>query len=226
MALRRRSRLPTPAIGAGLIGTYHRASDGSLSFEGKRPGLGWHRHDWKPLTLHFAHDGGFRDVVIHRRRWRLHGTNQTHLDRSPDEVCGLRFAVLFIVLKLSSWLLSGKGLHTYDERFPCLEGAGALRTVQRWLHRLLPAAARLAGALRTAVIERSEPQPIERLFPGGLSPPEAIRRRRWKDSDATYRLATGLAFLVEGAVALSISATALLAEAQQGLNGTLGTLRI
>ena len=226
MALVRRSRLPTPALGAGLIGTYDRATDGSLRFEGSRPGARWHRHDWKPLTLHFVCDGGFRGVVIHRRRWRLQGTNQTRLDRAPDETCGARFAFVFILLKLSSWLLSGRGLHTYDERFRSLGVAGARRSVQRWLHRLLPAAATLVGALRTAVIERSEPQPIERLFPGGLSPPEAIRRRRWKDSDATYRLATGLAFLVEGAAALSISATALLAEAQQRIDGTLGTLGI
>ena len=40
-----------------------------------------------------------------------------------------------------------------------------------------------------------------------------------------YRLATGLAFLVEGAMVLSTSATVLLAEAQTRLDGPLGTLR-
>jgi len=114
----------------------------------------------------------------------------------------------------------------YAEALPALDAAGARRTVQRWLHRLLPDAARLQGALRTAVIERSEPQPIERLFPVGLSPPEAVRCRRWKNPDATYRLVTGLAFLVEGAVALSLTATGLLAEAQQRFDGMLGTSRI
>lgn len=173
-----------------------------------------------------ADDTGSREVVIARRRWRLRNTNRTQIDRTPDEVGGCHFATLLLVLKVAGWLLSGKGLHTYEARFPALGGAGAPRTVQRWLQRLLPDAARLGGALRTAVIERSEPQPIERLFPGGLSPPEAIRRRRWKDSDGTYRLATGLAFLVEGALVLSISATALLAEAQQRFDGTLGTSRI
>jgi hypothetical protein len=103
------------------------------------------------------------------------------------------------------------GLHVYQESQPALEEAGSRRTVQRWLHRLLPDAAQVQGALRTAVIERSEPQPVERLFPGGVSPPVAIRCRRWKDPEAVYRLATGLVFLVEGAVARSISATVLLA---------------
>ena len=60
---------------------------------------------------------------------------------------------------------------------------------------------------------------MERLFPGGLSPPEAIRRRRWKDPDGTYRLATGLAFLVHGAAKLACTATVLLAEAHRRLDG-------
>ena len=52
---------------------------------------------------------------------------------------------------------------------------------------------------------------------------EVIRCRRWKDPDATYRLATALAFLVHGAAALSTSVTVLLAEAQKGRDGPLGT---
>ena len=40
-----------------------------------------------------------------------------------------------------------------------------------------------------------------------------------------YRLATGLVFLVQGAELLNTSATTLLAEAQLGDAGTLGTPR-
>jgi hypothetical protein len=49
-----------------------------------------------------------------------------------------------------------------------------------------------------------------------------IRRRRWKDPEAVYRLATGLVFLVDGALALATSATVLLAEALKRLDGPLG----
>lgn len=157
-----------------------------------------------------------------RRRWRLAGSTTTRQDRAPDEVGGVRVVLLVVALKLAAWLLSGAGLHVYDERLPTLEGVGSRRTVQRWLHRLVPDAGRVEGALRTAVIERSEPQPIERLFPGGLSPPVVIRRRRWKDPEAVYRLATGLVFLVDGALALATSATVLLAEALKRLDGPLG----
>lgn len=162
---------------------------------------------------------------MERRRWRLAGTTTTRLDRSPDEVGGVRSALLVVLVKLAAWVLSGEGLHVYEERHPALETMGSRRTVQRWLARLLPDADRVQGALRTAVVERSEPQPVERLFPGGVSPPEAIRRRRWKDPEATYSLAIGLAFLVEGAVVLSTSATVLLAEAQMRLDGPLGIPR-
>lgn len=93
--------------------------------------------------------------------------------------------------------------------------------MQRWLARVAPHGERLQGVLRTAVLERSEPRPMEGLFPGGLSPPDGIRRRRWKDPRATYRLATALAFLVHGAAALSISTTVLLAEAHRRLDGPL-----
>jgi hypothetical protein len=170
-------------------------------------------------------DAGVRDVLILRRRWRQAGTTTTHLDRCPDEVGGIRSTLLVVVLKLASWLLSGEGVHVYDEVPPVLDAPGCRRTVQRWHQRLFPDAARVQGALRTAVVERSEPQPVERLFPGGLSPPVAIRRRRWKDPEATYRLAMGLAFLVHGAAALSTSATVLLAEAQTRLDGPLGIPR-
>ena len=212
-------------IGKGLIGAYTKGPNATLRFEGPRPGPGWHRHDWRPRQLHVVDDQGLRQVVIDRRRWRLHGTTTTRLDRAPDEVCFARSSLSVVFLKLCAWLLSDDGLHRFEAHPEALEPVASRRTVHRWLHRLLPDAARVQAALRTAVVERSEPQPVERLFPGGLSPPVAVRRRRWKEPEATYRLVTGFAFLAYGADALTTSATVLLAEAQKGLDGTLGTSR-
>lgn len=146
-------------------------------------------------------------------------------DRTPDEFGAVHVALLVVLLKLYAWVQSGDGILTYEERIPALEAVSCARTVQRWLRRLLPDTGRLESALRTATIERSEPHPIENLFPGGLSPPGAGRRRRWKDPEAIYRLQTGLAYLVDGAVALSTSVTVLLAEAHRRLDGPLGTPR-
>lgn len=218
-----RTRAALLRIGEGLIGRYTSGPDGVLRFEGPRPGPGWHRHDWRSRRLTVRRDAGLAETVVARRRWLRYGTTQTQVDITPDEVGATRVVTLLMLLKTAAWLLAGVGLHTHDDPLDPKEKAGTRRTVQRWLHRLLPDATRLQGALRTAVIERSEPQPIEKLFPGGLSPPEVIRCRRWKDPDATYRLATALAFLVHGAAALSTSVTVLLAEAQKGLDGPLGT---
>ncbi len=206
--------------------SYTHRPDGDLAFEGTRPGPGWHRHDWRPRTLTVIDDHGTHTVVVHRRRWLLNSTTTTRLDRCPDEMGGVGAVLLVVMLKLASWLLSGVGLNNLAREEPtALARAVSPRTAQRWLHRLLPDAAVVQGGLRIAVVERSEPQPIERLFPGGVSPPEAIRRRRWKAPEAVYRLATGLVFLVCGAEALNTSATTLLAEAQLGDAGTLGTPR-
>ena len=106
-------------------------------------------------------DAGVRDVLIQRRRWRLFGTTTTRQDRSPDEAGGIRSTLLVVLLKLASWLLSGEGLHVYDEAPPILDPLGCRPTVQHWQQRIFPDAARVQGALRTAVVERSEPQPVE-----------------------------------------------------------------
>ena len=230
--------LPSPAdvrtcLCPGLVGDlgsprYQRTGD-VWWFEGARPDGGWHRHDWRPRTLLAvvpapAVGGPVRvlPIMVQRRRWRLYGTNTTRQDRSPDELDAVQSVVLVVLVRLWSWLSSTRGLAHYEEVVPSLQLASR-RTVQRWLHRLLPAADQLQVALRTTVIERSEPQPIEKLFPTGLSPPERTRCRWWKDPKATYSLATGLAFLFGGAVALKISATVLLAEVRTRLDGKLGT---
>jgi len=123
-------------------------------------------------------------------------------------------ALLVVFVRLWGWLCSGRGLYgnTHVLRRP-----GAPRTLQRWLRRLLRRGVAWQQALRTAAVERLEPRPLERLFPGGLSPPEAVRRRRWKEPDAAYFIATACAFLVDVAAATGTSMTTLLAEARRRL---------
>ncbi len=222
-------------LGEGLIGTVARPgayqTDGSVRwFEGPRPDGGWHRHDWRPRTVLAVLPGPaiagcpmrVVPITVQRRRWLRYGTTETRQDHAPDEIDGLQSVVLVVLVRLWSWLSSTRGLLRYEEVVPDLD-LFSRRTAQRWLHRLLPAADRLQVALRTTVIERFEPQPIEKLFPTGLSPPDRTQSRWWKDPKATYSLATGLAFLFGGAVALKISATVLLAEARTRLDGPLGT---
>lgn len=149
-------------------------------------------------------------MVLQRRRWRRAGTHDTRLDHAPDEVPGARAALAAVLVAVAAWLLSAASLLEHRRALPV-----ARRTLARWRSLLASNADRLQGALRTAVIERSEPQPFESLFPSGLSPPGDVRRRRWKDDDALYRLVGALTFLVRGAEALATSVTVLLAEARR-----------
>lgn len=219
--------MPRPALkswlGTGMVGGYALRPDGTLEYEGPRPGPGWHRHDWQRRALRIVTAQGVFTQQVVRRRWRLGKTPATQLDHVPDELGGIQSSLPFVLLKLWAWLRSGVGVHVYEEAMDALEGHGCRRTVQRWLGRIQGAGMRLQQAIRTAVIERLEPQPVEMLFPSGLSPPGAIRRRRWKDLSSVYSLATALAFLFEGAVALQIAIPALLAEALGRLDGPILT---
>jgi len=198
----------------GLLGTYVRKGS-ALHFEGPRPGPGWHRHDQRPRTLAVLRPTGAERVVVYRRRWRLAGTTRTHQDRCPDEVGGLHVIVVVLLLKLWSWLSATRGLYHYDEIVPALRKYGCERTVQRWLARMLPRALPLHRAIVDAVIERSEPRPVEQLFPGGLSPPDTLLRRRWLDPAGISTVWQGLAWLFGGAIKLGVSTTALLAEVRR-----------
>ena len=200
------------SLGGGLIGEY--AQDGDVwRHEGPRPGPGWHRNDWRPRLLFVWTSTGLVRRVLLRRRWRLAGTNRTHQDRSADEIGGVRAALLVVLIKL--WAHLSKSGLPY-EMLPALTTSGSARTLRRWLQRCLRQAAVFQQAVIRAAIERNEPRPVEQLFPGGLSPPDALlRHRNWHDPVGISTLWQGLAWLFGGAIKLGVSTTALLAEVRR-----------
>jgi hypothetical protein len=122
--------------------------------------------------------------------------------------------ILFVVLD------GEREIESYDLDFPLLKGEPprSPRTVLRWMSRAFPLALRLQDAIRREVIEKSEPQPVEQLFPGGIPPPDRFSRRRWKAWDQAPFLWQGLAWLFSGAVQLSIPVSVLLAGARGRLS--------
>lgn len=150
-----------------------------------------------------------------RRRWRFGRSGRTHQDRCPDEVGRLHVVLLVLLLKLWGWLSSKKGLLHREEVVPALAKHGCERTMVRWLSRALPWALDVERAVVGAVIERSEPRPVEQLFPRGLSPPDTLLRRPWLDPARISTLWQGLAWLLGGAIKLGMSTTALLAEVRR-----------
>ena len=202
-----------------VAGVYaQRHVSGGLQYDGERPGPDWHAHGYFPKGLWMLRRGRLVFRSVWKRRWRLIGTNTTCHSRPPDDPVFVHFCTLIVVLKLWAWLSSGVGLHYRQQPIDPIP-RGSTRTVQRWLRRALSRSEDIQQAIRLAVIERSEPRPVERLFPRGLSPPQELVGRGWKDPSSVTTLWRALRILFHGSKALSIPLTVLLAEARGRWSG-------
>lgn len=197
---------------------YRRRHDGSLLFAGTRPESGsWHGHGYFARFIWAIQGRSLVRVKLWKHRWLEVGASTTKHSRSDEETPSAAVCSTIFVLLLWTWLDSDEGLGHKDRREPIVGfglECGSARTVQRALHRLLPQALKIQQALRRAVIERSEPRPVESLFRGGLSPPKALLRRRWKAPSAVEALWRALAILFSGALLLDVPVAHLLAEAR------------
>lgn len=188
--------------------------DGRYLVRGTRPGADWHVHgsyDTQPRTLV---GGTLTSVVVAKPRWKLRGTTQTCHSDVPDAQ-GRRYDGIVVALELFAWLHAAVGLHRYVSLFDGPPDRPSRRTVRRWLSARLPHAMRLQQAIREVVLERAEPRPFERLFPGGVSPPSRPPSMRWRDPRVVRQLHRGLAMLLGGAIALELPAASLFAEARR-----------
>lgn len=191
---------------------YEREADGRWVYRGQRPGSEWVGHGTFSRWLWTLVGGELRRVRVYKQRWLRRGTSETQHSRPPDDLGRVAFCSLVVLAALWGWLDSGRGVHGHAPALPALAERPAPRTVQRWLQRARPHADETALALRRAVIERSEPRPMESHIGGGLSPP--ADRRRWADPSATSKLHSGLCLLLRAAVALAVPVSVLLAEAR------------
>jgi hypothetical protein len=199
---------------AMIGGGYVLGEDGVLEYRGKRPGEGWHVHGWFERWLWILVAGLPQRRRLRKRRWLCVGTGGTRHSRPPDEWGSNYFCWLFVVLKLWPWLNGAAGLHNAKEVTHTLDDIPSSRTVQRWLRRASDIAIELQQQSRHALIERCEPRPVEHLFPKGLSPPESLSRRRWKEPEVVTTLHRALTMLFVGAVQAKTPTTVLLAEAR------------
>jgi len=207
-----------------VTGLYHFRSDGSLQYNGHRPGVLWHAHGYFPKRMYFLEAGEVVIKIVYKRRWLLFGSTQTCHSRPPDDALFTRFCSLIIFCKLWSWVGSAHGVTNRTEIFPSLNDIGCTRTLQRWLKRIYPHALEIQQNIRHALIQRSEPRPLERLFPGGLSPPRALLRRPWRASSPIVSLWRAFSMLIIGATKLDVSVSILLAEARTKRNTQQGRM--
>jgi len=99
-----------------LSGVYVTRPDGSLQYDGPRPGGGWHGHGWLTKTIAVLADGTPSTVVLHKHRWRqaAGGTTTTCHCRPPDDPGLIRFCTLIVILRV--WAGIGSQSHPSHAR--------------------------------------------------------------------------------------------------------------
>jgi len=188
------------------VGPFLRRSCGSLQYDGHRPGPGWHAHGYFAAQLIFIEGDRLVARQVFKRRWLEISTRRTCHSRPPDALPHFQVSTVLVVLFLSRFL----ALAVPDVDVLELGEVRSERTLQRWSRRAQRVALQVQQAIRRALIERSEPRPVEQLFKGGLSPPGAPTA----DPSPVSTLQRGLSMALQGAHALEVSLSVLLAEAR------------
>jgi hypothetical protein len=204
-----------------FVGAYRPRVDGSFLYVGERPGERWHAHGTTARWMWILRGGRVCRVLLRKQRWKDREAGGTVHNRPPDDVEGLRVCTLLLTLKLWSWIGRPEGLRRRREVFDGLPRVGSSRTLQRWLRWACPLALRTQQAIRAEILERSEPRPLESLFPGGLSPPWP-EKKRWSDPAGVRMLRGALLLLLGGAGRLQVPAARLLAGARGRWTGQQG----
>ena len=198
---------------------YQRRADGSLQFNGRRPGPDWHAHGYFKKGLLFWEGERLVLKQVHKRRWRQIGTHQTCHSRPVHDPPYIRVSTPLIVLVLCLTVAISVICDANEEVQMCRSP----RTVQRWCARARTVALYLQHAIRAALIEICEPRPVERLFEGGLSPPCPKSPPKPFTTSDDLQLRRGLWMAVAGAVRLVIPLSNLLAEARGRWTGPKST---
>jgi hypothetical protein len=188
---------------------------GKCFFQGTRPGPDWYGHGYFPRWLTMLVSGKPLTVCVFKHRWIHKVTGKTCHSRPPDDPVLVRFCTLIVVLRIYAAVSSKSGFCNRPEAFEGLEtGCGSDRTVQRWTSRAVENGMEILQAIRLSIIEESEPRPMERLFDGGLSPPDAVMRRRWKSPLLLRQMYLGYEMLLVTARTFLRHASILLAGAR------------
>ena len=197
-------------------GVYRAHKNGAYIYVGERPGVEWYGHGYFPKRLTVLDKGQAVKVCIYKHRWIHKSTRETTHSRPPDDPILVRFCTLIVMLRVWASVSSECGFHNRCEAYEGMEtGCGADRTVQRWTSRMMSNGLEMQQAVRLMLIEESEPRPMERLFEGGLSPPDAVMKRRRLSPQNHLRLYHGIAMLLVASRELAKHASCLLAGARR-----------
>lgn len=167
---------------------YQRRPDGSLQFNGRRPGPDWHAHGYFTKNLLFWEDERLVLRQVHKRRWRQTKTHQTCHSRPPHDPPYIRVSTPLIVLVLCLAV----AISVMCDANADVQICRSARTIQRWRARARSVGLYLQHAIRHALIEICEPRPVESLFEGGLSPPSPTSSPKPSETSDDVKLRRGL----------------------------------
>ena len=199
-----------------LGGIYRPHKNGTYVYVGERPDAEWYGHGYFPRWLTMLVEGQALKVCVYKHRWIHKRTGKTTHSRPPDDPYLVRFCTLIVMLRVWATVSSRLGFHNRREAYEGMEtGCGSDCTVQRWTSRMMSNGMEIQQAIRLMLIEESEPRPMERLFEGGLSPPDAVMKRRRLSPQNHLRLYHGIAMLLVASRELAKHASCLLAGARR-----------
>jgi len=173
----------------------------------------YHSHGGFLRWLKTLVDGGIERIRLRKPRFLCLTCGKTFSLHPPETIPRKSYCSFLIILFLWSYLASSEGMHQ------CLPGEFSedvsARTVARYLWSARRVATETQQFIREVLIQRIEPRPVEELFPGGLDPPESLRRKQSKEPDTAWSLWRALHMLRQGAQAIPIDPRTLLAWANQ-----------
>lgn len=173
----------------------------------------YHSHGGFLRWLKTLVDGGIERIRLRKPRFLCLTCGKTFSLHPPETIPRKSYCSFLIILFLWSYLTSSEGMHQ------CLPGEFSedvsARTVARYLWSARRVATETQQFIREVLIQKIEPRPVEELFPGGLDPPESLRRKQSKEPDTAWSLWRALHMLRQGAQAIPIDPRTLLAWANQ-----------
>ena len=198
---------PDAQSGLAALSPVYEERDGRFFFAGTRPKEGrWHKHGTTQKKLRTVVNGQLQTIILAKQRWKNIKTGETRHSRPPDDHRRARFCTLAVAMALWAWLTSEKGVHTH---VPAFEEPSP-RTLQRWMRRARAVALETQQALRSAVFQRSEPQPeMNNDAVTSTGPPHKWRSHR----AVVWSHRTGLALLQSCECINKTDAALLMSEA-------------
>jgi transposase-like protein len=173
----------------------------------------YHAHGSFSRWLKTIAGASFIRIRLFKPRFLCLSCGHTFSLSPPETIPYQRVCVVTMVAFLWCYLAAAGGLHNCLD--PELSEHVSVRNLARHVKRAKRHALDTQQAIREVVVETIEPRPMEELFPGGLDPPETLRRKQCCEPEESSILWRALHLVRSASTTLTCDPRALLAWANQ-----------